>query len=373
MPAIFSEFSVKWAKMKFVFTIFILIASCSKSSDNTPLSGGNSNPDFSKLIPSCYTSYSNSSIITTGDFSVPLGLTKTTWNDPHVIKAGNEFWMYASSDDNFDHDIKIYRLKSSDGINWTPSPTTPVLQRSAGQFDSQSTETPAVVFFGGQYHLFWTGYTDYNDTKTFKIGHAVSHDGITFTKEALPILEATDPNGAPNLDFNQYFVAEPAPVVFDGKIYLYFTALGANMGVGTTLQVIGLTTSSDGVNWTMPVSVLEPNQVQYPRGAPDYFKGFSTPHAAVLNGKVHLFYDVVRTNAADTLFQQVKLHHAVSDDGIAGWIQDSTEIYDHSEFSWTATEIRSPSILLNNTTLMFWFAGHSSVADLGIGYSTCAL
>lgn len=334
----------------------------SKSSSGSP----NLTPDFSKLIPSCFSAYSTSSIITTGDFSAALGLTKTTWNDPHVIKVGSQFWMYASSDDNFNGNIKIYRLISNDGINWNADPTTPVLQRSAGQFDSVSTETPAVVYFNNQYHMFWTGYSNSGDVGTFAIGHAVSNDGINFTKDAGAIVTPTLPYGAANLDFNQFLVAEPGPVVFNNQIYLYFTALGANAGVSTTLQVIGLTRSSDGVTWSAPVEVLQPNQAQYPRAT---YKGFSTPHAIALNGKVHLFYDVFE----DTISKQVRLHHAVSDNGVSGWTQDSTAIYDRSAFVWTADEIRSPAAYLNGTNLMFWFAGNSNVNDLGIGYSPCDL
>lgn len=352
------------------------MTSC-KSEKNTsaasPLPVVSTAPDFSKLVPNCFNPYSLNSIITTGDFNADLGFTKTTWNDPHVIKVGSQYWMYASSDDNFNHDIKIYRLISSDGINWALSPTTPILQKSAGQFDAQATETPAVVYFNGKYHLFWTGYTDYNDTKTFKIGHATSDDGVNFTKDALHIVAPTDPSGAPNLDFDQFLVAEPAPVVFNNKLYLYFTAVGANLSVSTTLQVIGVTTSDDGITWTAPVSALTPDQTLYPRGAPNYIKGYSTPFAIAMDNKVHLFFDIAKTDAAGTAFSQIKIHHASSSDGLTNWVQDSSEIFDKSEYSFTGTEIRSPSALLDGKTLMLWFAGHTDVTDLGIGYSTCSL
>ncbi len=360
--------------MKFIILFIIsmiLTLACNKSSKSS--SSGTTSVDFTKLKPDCYQAYSSSSIITTGDFSGAIGVTKTTWNDPHVLKVGANFWMYASSDDNFDHNIKIYRLISTDGISWIPNPTTPVLTKTATKFDSQAVETPSVVNFNGQYHIFWTGYSDYTDTKTFKIGHAVSSDGITFVKDATHLLAATDPSGAPNLDFNQFLVAEPAAVVFNNKIYLYFTALGANTSVGTTLQVIGLTTSADGTSWSTPVSTLLPDQAQYSRGSPDYYKGFSTPSAVAMDGKVHLYYDVVQTDSGGSLFSQVKLHHAVSSNGLNSWTQDSTQIYDRSHFSWTATEIRSPSAYLNSQKLMLWFAGHSSSSDLGIGLATCSL
>ena len=352
-----------------------MFTSCKKDNNGDPTSALINNtlsPDFSKMTPDCYTSDPSNPLITSGDFSADLGIGTTQWNDPHVIKVGAEYWMYASADDNFDHDIKIYRLVSTDGVNWAPNPSTAVLEKSAGKFDARSTETPAVVYFSGKYHMFWTGYTDENDTKTWKIGHATSLDGITFTKDAAALLGPTDPNGAVNLDFNQYLVAEPAPVVFNNKIYLYFTAVGGNIGVGTTLQVIGLTTSADGVSWSAPVSALEPSQAQYPRGNPDYYKGFSTPNAIFMNGEIHVYIDVVVTDAGGSLFSQQKLHHARSSDGLTLWVHDSSEIFDRGDSAWTSTEIRSPSLYLEGSNLLLWYAGHSGIT-LGIGVATCDL
>ena len=64
-------------------------------------------PDFSKLIPSCFTPHSSNPLIVSGDYAAELGLGTTHWNDPNIIKVGSQYWMYASSDDSFNHDIKI--------------------------------------------------------------------------------------------------------------------------------------------------------------------------------------------------------------------------------------------------------------------------
>ena len=293
-------------------------------------------------------------IIQTGDF-----FPDSNWNDPHVIHDGTQFVMFASAAKNFDQNVKIYRLVSADGIDWELSPSNAVFEKSAsGLWDSKSVETPAVVYYSGQYHMFYTGYeTIYSDSGNFKIGHATSPDGITWTREGM-ILQPTDPGGAVNMDFNQFVVAEPAPVVFNGNIYLYFTAVGANAGVGTILQVIGLATYN-GSTWTSPVQVLEPDQSLYPRAS---YYGYSTPNAIVRNGKMHLYFDVV----IEDPWKQVKIHHAVSDDGINGWIQDSAPLLNREDFTWTQEEIRSPSALEYNNKLYLYFAGHTGF-NLAIG------
>jgi predicted GH43/DUF377 family glycosyl hydrolase len=294
-------------------------------------------------------------IIKTGDF-----FANSNWNDPHVMKQGNTWVMYASASQNFDENIKIYRLESDNGISWKLSPQAPVLERTAGSWDSKSVETPAVVYFMNKYHMFYTGYaTKYSDVLDFKIGHAVSDDGISWTKDPSFMLAPTNPRGSVNLDFNQFVVAEPGPVVFNNSIYLYFTAMGGNTTVGTTWQVIGVTIF-DGTSWTKPQLALTPDLDRYPRSS---YVGYSTPSAVVYNGKVHLYFDIV----SDPWKQQA-ISHAVSADGLSNWTCDAKPLLQRSDFAWTADEIRSPSVVIDKDIMMY-FAGNTQTS-LGIGLKT---
>jgi len=326
-------------------------------------------PNFSKLTPSCFAASAFNPILTRD--SQFIG---SDWNDPSVIKVGNQYVMYASSDHSFDLNIAIYRLVSSDGLSWSLSPTTPVFQAdpNTSAWDHRAVETPSVVYFGGKYHLFYTGYpVTYADSYSYKIGHATSSDGISWTRDASFIVAPNDPyNTTPNLTFNQWITAEPAAVVFNNKIYLYFTSVGANTSVGSSLEVIGLTTSPDGTTWSTPQSVLLPDQALYPRpgGTKDWL-GYSTPMAAVLNGQMHLFFDVVQ-NAP---WKQLKIHHASSTDGITNWTQDSSSIFNNTDAIWTADEVRSPTVLLDGTSLYMWYAGSTTTPTLSIGQAKCAL
>ena len=348
-----------------LFLAFLIDTGCSgsagSSGQNTTATG--TTPDFSKLTPACFTTSASNPILTRGSL-----LSGSDWNDPSVIKVGSQYVMYSSSDNNFDLNIAIYRLVSNDGLNWTLNPPSPVFEAdpNPAAWDHSAVETPSVVYFNGQYHLFYTGYPlTYADAYSYKIGHATSADGISWVRDASYIVAPNDPNN-PNSNgtFNQWISAEPAAVVFQNKIYLYFTAVGTDAGLGS-LEVIGLTTSSDGINWSVPQSVLEPDQALYPRAT---WIGYSTPMAAVLNGQMHLFFDV----AQDTPWKQLRIHHASSADGITGWTHDSSAIFSQSDFTWTSNEIRSPSALLDGTSLFLWFAGDNG-ATLGIGASKCSL
>lgn len=347
-----------------IFLLLTLFSACSKKSESGGAIVPPAAPHFENLTPTCFNTSQATPILTRDQL-----VTGSDWNDPSVLKVNGQYVMYASSDQNFDFNIAIYRMVSSDGINWALSPSTPVLMAdsSPSAWDHRAVETPSVVLFNNQYHMFYTGYAStHTDPNSYKIGHAISADGITWTKDASYIIAPNDPtNNTPNLTFNQWISAEPAAVVFNNKIYLYFSAVGANAGVGTTLQVVGLTTSSDGTTWSTPQSVLEPDQNLYPRAT---WLGYSTPNAVVLNSEMYLFFDVVQASP----WKQLRLHYAKSGDGVSQWTQASAAIFSNSSFSWTSNEIRSPSLFLDGTTLKMWFAGDNGTT-LGIGYSSCSL
>ncbi|MFY9311156.1 MAG: hypothetical protein WAQ28_19085 [Bacteroidia bacterium] len=288
----------------------------------------------------------NEPIIKTGDF-----FDYSNWNDPFVLDVNGKFVMYASASKNFDQNVKIYRLESNDGISWQQNPATAVFERSynLNEWDSKSVETPGVVYYNGKYHLFYTGYkTVYSDAGNFKIGHAVSNDGMHWTRDYSFLLKPSQPGVIPNMSFDQYIVGEPAPVVYNNKIYLYFTAVGMNADLNKTLQVIGLTTF-DGNAWTTPQLALAPDQSVYPRTG---YVGYSTPNAAVKDGKMHLFFDIVRDP-----WKQVKIHHAVSDNGITGWTLDPAPLLNREDYTWTAEEILAPSAVYKNDKL--WSNGQN--------------
>lgn len=345
--------------------------------DAQPSPQGEPGPDFSKLAPDCFVGGDTPLL----DFSGPVA--DWTWNDPHVLKVGDQYWMYASATDNFVFPVHIYRLVSDDGVSWTLDPLTPVLSEGpGGAWDSASVETPAVVVLDGVYHLFYTGYTDQTDVFTYAVGHATSSDGVTFSKDpANPIVANTGLVFPPDVDFRQYIVAEPAPVIVDGELWLYFTAFGVDYDVSNTLQTIGVTIF-DGTDWTEPVQALRPDQTLYPRlvdGGPAGWVGYSTPNAVVLDGEVHVFVDVAY-DATGSDWRQVRLHHASSADGLTEWTQDSASILARENFDWTAREIRAPAPFLDGNTLRLYFAGDNlnfvdppPVDHFGIGMVACDL
>lgn len=359
-------------KTLFIFNLIflLLLSGCLEEEKKAPAPATVRTPtlDFSLLTPSCFSAYSGNPILQTNDL-----FTNAMWNDPSVLYENGQYIMYASASVGFDGNVKIYRLVSTNSINWSLSPSTAVLEKgTGGAWDDKSVETPNVVKFNGTYYMFYTGYQT-NTATDFKIGYATSPDGITWTKSGSnPILDSVGGAAVPD-DFDQFVVAEPGAIVFNNQIYLYFTAQGyittsGGVTINDQLMTIGLITSSDGTTWSAPQRVYDPDQTLYARSS--NWKGHSTPNPIVMNGQVHLFTDVMYTDGGtDT---QRKLHHAYSSDGTSNWTNNSASLFDRSDFAWTAGEIRSPTVYFDGDYLKMWFAGHQSFT-LGIGYASCYL
>jgi len=313
-------------------------------------------------------------IIRLGDFR-----SLATWNDPCVLRSVDGYVMYLTTalKQPGSPPVAPFRAVSTDGLNWRLEPETTLLDSgAAGAFDSASVETPSVVRFRGKYHLYYTGVGSGGLSGSMAIGHAVSDDGIRWTKDARPVLTPT----GKRTDWNGYQVAEPGAVVYQDRILLYFAAVGLRAGGDPPVRrVIGLATSKDGTEFGPAQEVLAQHSLYPPEKG---FDGYSTPSAAVDGGKVHLFYDVGYFDArAAHKWTQVALHHAVSSDGRTGWVQDGEAITTRARADWTGLEVRAPSPLFEGGRLRLWFAGNANpdrfVADVratrrtglfGIGY-----
>jgi predicted GH43/DUF377 family glycosyl hydrolase len=141
------------------------------------------NPDY---FPD-FVANPNNPIINYGD-----GFADATWNDPCVIKENGQYIMYLTSAVGIvlssSNTVKVYRKVSNDGINWSLSPATPVLEPAPGTYYEGGTETPSVVKKDSTYHMYLTCYPPGNNPAEFVIAHATSANGINWSMDATPVL-----------------------------------------------------------------------------------------------------------------------------------------------------------------------------------------
>lgn len=210
--------------------------------------------------------------------------------------------------------------------------------------------------FAGRWHMFFTGTYTSPDPSPMAIGHAVSDDGVTWRVRTWELLKSA---GA---GWRSYLVGEPGAVVHDGRLIVYFSAVGGRMEGGPPLQSLGLITSDDGATFSAPRQVLTQGAT-YP--VEKGYAGYSSPAAVSYGGMVHLFYSVVHWQAGgDPEWKQVAIQHAASRTGTDGFVEDSRPLLARQSTPWTSGEILAPSPLIEDGRIKVWFGGHVARSEL---------
>ena len=298
---------------------------------------------FPQFVP-----YAQNPILNYGD-----EIAGTPWNDPCVLKEGGQYIMYTSGvQGGLTHPndtLGIYRWLSNDGYSWTLNPTTPVLDHLDGTYYKGGVETPSVVFYKGEYHMYNTVYT-VNDPYQFKISHATSPDGIVWQMDANYLLEPTT-----NLNWMNLIIGEPGVMVKEDTLYLFYTAAGSVGGFS-----IGLVRTTDGVNFIDTIQTAKLPTDVYPNG--NNYTGLSTPSPVMVGDTIYLFTDVAQNVFVDN-WKQVALHQFKSYGDINKWYHDTLPIHTRADFPWTngnySAEIFAITPLLDGNRLRIWYSGNN--------------
>ncbi len=209
-----------------------------------------------------WTKYNNAipstSDTTTSDGRIPLG-TNGTGDDAHtgyptVIKDGSTYKMWYSGHDG--SAWRIFYATSSDGLTWTkynnaiesPSNTTGTQGRiplgSSGG-DTSQTVAPTVIKDGSTYKMWYSG----SDGTNWRIYHATSSDGLTWTKYDNSIPAASDststngriPLGSTGVDTVHSYIFS---VIKDGPVYKGWYSMQ-----DASNTYVGYVSSLDGLSW----------------------------------------------------------------------------------------------------------------------------
>lgn len=292
-----------------------------------------------------FTPYSQVPIIDWNDFIVG------SWADPTVLKVNNEYIMYVSAMHGgiaTPQPISIYRFTSLDGYSWGMNPAIPVFEPVNGTFYEGGLETPNVVFFNGEYHMYNTVYLQ-NIPSQFKISHATSPNGINWTMDNAPVLAPDS-----TVSFMSDIVAEPGALVKNDTLYLFFTGI-SNVGDVS----IGLARSLDGSTFFDTTQAVTIPRDIYPVN--EGYLGLSTPDATLVGDTIYLFTDLVRTDTF-TFWNQVGLQQFKSYGNINKWHHDTTDVHMSDDFTWTdgnyLSQLLGATPLMDGNRLRIWYWGY---------------
>ena len=244
--------------------------------------------------------------------------------------------------------VGIGHATSSDGVEWTMDASNPVLEPGEpGDWDAYLwAPTPAVLYDGTQYHMWYVAGTSSTDDSTLRGGYAISPDGSVWTKYVgNPVLEVGPPG---SWDDNSVV---PGSAIFDSGVFKLWYS-GYN---GSAIQ-IGYAESTDGIEWTKHVDPVL-GRVSYP-GAWD--SGVSNP-SVVHDGSVyHMWY----AGGGDR--SVVSIGYAFSSDGIE-WFRNR----DNPVIAIPEVDVSDMKVVSDGSVLHGWYRRVGIDQPTSYATSTC--
>jgi formylglycine-generating enzyme required for sulfatase activity len=168
--------------------------------------------------------------------------------DPCVIQVGeNKFHLYFCSGGKIKKDgkqvwqFKNYMATSNDGITWTKQPKPVLPLGPEGTWDEGSHAGPCVLKLPDGFHMWYLGSGPMDDKIAWRIGHATSSDGLTWTKSATePVLDVGKEGNWDGGTFMSFDI-----IFRDGKFLFWYAAAPTGHEEETKMKIqIGHGTSS---------------------------------------------------------------------------------------------------------------------------------
>ncbi|MEE9463800.1 MAG: hypothetical protein V3V53_18330, partial [Bacteroidales bacterium] len=269
-----------------------------------------------------------------------------------IFYDGNYHMWYSGGDfPVIGGDFLIGHATSPDGISWTKDIENPVLNKAtAGAWDDNGVFDPSVILMDTIFHMWFSGYSD--NGIYHSIGHATSIDGVTWIRDVNnPVLEIGSSG-----NWDDHGIISPS-VVFNGSEYhMYFHAEG-NSASGV---FIGHATSPDGVAWTKDPQnpVLSPG----PSGSWDYGQTLY-PEALFDGNTYHMWYGGGASFAWD-------IGYATSEDGSIWTKYDGNPVLVNGEAgSFESSIVSLSSVIIDSSSFKMWYRGQRADGNGGIGYA----
>ncbi|MBW1895287.1 MAG: hypothetical protein JRI91_16590 [Deltaproteobacteria bacterium] len=302
-------------------------------------------------------STSSAQIPWTKDANNPVmsGSGQETW-DKHLTPPcvlynpdSEEYEMWFGATLTGSHPFRVGFAISYDGISWSKYPH-PVLEPDAGAWDESTVYSARVIRENGQYKMWYAGWSP--SEKAGGIGYATSPDGINWTKNKLnPVFPAG--SSAWEAGALDWFCVLP---VQGGGYKMWYTAYNAAL----TKSGIGYATSVDGMVWQTDTL----NNPVFTSGITGQWDEYVfNPHVLFLDGVYHMFYEGRQSSGNPR-----KMGWATSGDGIhwnkyndpntSGLYAESDPVLTPSSGQWDGNFIEPGTVMLEGDSLRLWYSGN---------------
>ena len=163
------------------------------------------------------------------------GFVKIIDDEFHMWYIFGTAWKKSSALAPPDRIYKIGHAVSHDGINWMKQEARQIISDRLGEDECQA--LPSVIEIAGRYHMFFCYRPCFdfrkNYSRSYRIGHAWSNDLVNWTRDDENPLLTVTPN-----DWDSDMLCYPNVFECDGKIYLLYN--GNEFGrYGFGLAVLG--------------------------------------------------------------------------------------------------------------------------------------
>ncbi len=268
-----------------------------------------------------------------------------------------EMWFSASDKSSGPYLLRPWKIGyavSNDGISWNIYPT-PVLNPSPGKWDSQTVEEPFVIRESGLYKMWYSGGSNATPQA---IGYATSPDGINWAKDTLhnPILTAG------NSPWENGGVCGCFLIPDEGGYKIWYTGFN----VAGTQESIGYATSVDGIVWQRDIQNNPALSPGIPGEWDDTWLG--VPRILFKDNIYYMWYLGV-----NSIWGTFQVGLATSSDGINWQKHQANPVLQPSPGQWDETNVECGNVIPIGDTLYMYFDGggfNPAVKPYKIGLAT---
>lgn len=241
-------------------------------------------------------------------------------------------------------DIKLYN--STNGVDFTEHPSSPVILRGdAGTWDDYTLEPHSVIYFNGEWRLYYCGRADVG--YTWQIGYAYSSDLVSWTKYASnPVLSPTG---------TEVDVADPQAFVWQGKVWIHYAS------------------RPDGSNWDLRVAWSDDGRTFTKSSLNPILETKTTPgNGGFAPGFVYVPDD-------NEIYGLFKTMDAASDPLIAfhsfdgehfTYYNDESTVFDGVPAQWDTQIIHVDAVKVGNTWKMYYDGSDGVNVKVGLATAT---